>query len=70
MATPDPIRGGRVHIWVAAVITAAWAVSFVVDIVNPMYDPPPTVGSLMLIVAGAIFGSDVVKQVRGGGRNE
>lgn len=63
-----PHRDPKVRLWVAGVITVAWAVSFVVDILNPLYDPPSIVGTLMLIVAGAIFGTDVVGSVRG--RNE
>lgn len=44
---------------IAIVITAAWAVSFLVDIVNPRYEVPAGIHPLMLIVAGAAFGGAV-----------
>jgi hypothetical protein len=49
---------------VAVVITAAWAVSFVVDLLNTMYDPPSSVGALMLLVSGALFGEGVARRLK------
>lgn len=46
---------------IAVVITAAWAISFIVDAVNPKYDPPPGVHALMLIVAGAAFTGNIIR---------
>lgn len=46
---------------VAVVITAAWAVSFVVDVFNEGYEPPASVHALMLLVAGALFGDRVLR---------
>lgn len=40
---------------IAIVITVAWAVSFTVGIFNPNYTPPPTLGPLMMAVAGVMF---------------
>lgn len=50
----------------AVVITVVWAVSFVADLLIPDYDPPSSVGTAMLLVAGALFGEGVVRQVKKG----
>lgn len=44
---------------IAIVITTAWAVSFILGALNPAYNPPPSIHPLMLIVAGAAFGTAV-----------
>lgn len=54
---------------VAAVITAVWAASFIIDAVVHDYDPPPTVGAIMLIVAGALFGGNLLAKKGGNGKN-
>lgn len=54
----------HLRVSLAAVITAAWAVSFVADLLIPEYDPPSSGGALMLLVAGALFGEGVVRQVK------
>jgi cell division protein FtsB len=46
---------------VASVITAAWAISFTVDIFVKDYEAPPSVHALMLIVAGAVFGEGLIR---------
>lgn len=46
---------------VAITITAAWAVSFLVSIVNQSYEPPASVHALMMLVAGAAFGGALRK---------
>lgn len=51
---------------IALVVTIAWTVSFVADILIPEYDPPGSVGTLMLLVAGALFGEGVVRGVKNG----
>lgn len=45
----------------AYVILAAFAVSFVVDIINPDYNPPPSIQVLMVIAAGSLFGENVFR---------
>ena len=45
---------------IAIVITTAWAVSFILGALNPSYNPPPSIHPLMLIVAGAAFGTAVL----------
>lgn len=49
---------------VAGTVTLLWAVSMIVDMVNPMYDPPSGIHSLMLVVAGGIFGAEAIKAGR------
>lgn len=46
----------------AWIITGAWGVSFVMDIVRPAYDPPGVLHALMLTVAGAAFGSTLIRR--------
>lgn len=55
----------RLSTAIAIVITAAWAISFIVDILQPAYDPPPSLHALMLIVAGAAFGNAVIGRKNG-----
>jgi hypothetical protein len=45
----------------ASVITVAWGVSFIVDIVVKDYDPSPSVHALMMMVSGAVFGEGLIK---------
>ena len=45
----------------AVLITAAWAVSFILDIVVKEYDPPASVHALMMIVAGGVFGEGLIR---------
>lgn len=47
---------------IAIVIVVAWAVSFILDAVNPNYDPPESLHALMLLVAGAAFTQGVWKK--------
>lgn len=55
----------RLSAAIAVVITIAWAVSFIVGILNSNYSPPPTLGPLMMIVAGAMFGNAVIGKKNG-----
>lgn len=65
MASEQPRTSNeRIALWLAVVITLAWAVSFIVDIVNSHYDPPASVHALMLIVAGAVFGDGLIRSNR------
>lgn len=51
----------KFRIGLGVIITAAWAVSFLVDIQVERYDPPAYIGPLMLIVAGSVFGEGLVR---------
>lgn len=51
----------RIRLAMAAIITLAWIVSFIVDIQVETYDPPAYIGPLMLIVAGSVFGEGLVR---------
>lgn len=52
---------------IAIVITIVWATSFIVGILNPGYNPPPTLGPLMMLVAGGLFGKAVLGKKNGKG---
>lgn len=55
----------RIATLLATVITAAWAISFIVDIFREEYDPSASVHALMMIVAGAVFGEGLIKTRNG-----
>lgn len=46
----------------AWVITGTWAISFVLDAAVKSYDPPPILHALMMLVAGAAFGSTFIQK--------
>lgn len=54
-------NNNKVATGLAIVITVAWAISFLLDIVIQGYDPPPSVHALMMMVAGAVFGEGLIK---------
>jgi len=62
--TQLPSRDHQMRRLVAGTVTLLWAVSMIVDMVNPMYDPPSGIHSLMLVVAGGIFGAEAIKAGR------
>lgn len=41
------------------VITAVWAISFLVDIMVKTYDPPPAIHAAMMVAAGGTFSQGV-----------
>jgi hypothetical protein len=43
-------------------ITLVWAVSFILDAIITTYDPPVSIHALMMVVAGAAFGSTLIKR--------
>lgn len=59
-----PHREPILRYWVAGAITVAWVASVVAGIFIDHYDPPSGIHSLMLVVAGGIFGTPVVKAAR------
>lgn len=58
-------REPQLRYWVAGAITFAWVVSVIADIAVMDYQPPNGIHSLMLTVAGGIFGQGVVAAARG-----
>lgn len=54
----------KLRVWVGGVITTLWAISFFADLFMTNYDPPPSIGALMLLVAGALYGREVVEQIK------
>jgi hypothetical protein len=44
------------------VITSVWGLSFILDAAIKSYDPPPIVHALMMLVAGAAFGSTFIQK--------
>jgi hypothetical protein len=59
--SPPSFSNNRIAMALAVVITVAWALSFFIDIVVKVYDPPASVHALMMIVAGAVFGEGLLK---------
>jgi hypothetical protein len=59
-----PHREATFRLWVGATITILWASSLIADIAFERYDPPAGLGTLMLIVASALFGGPVVAEIR------
>lgn len=55
----------KVATGLAIVISVAWAVSFITDIIVKGYDPPASVHALMMMVAGAVFGEGLLKSRNG-----
>jgi hypothetical protein len=59
-----PHREVTLRFWVGVTITTLWAVSLVADVAIERYDPPAGLGTLMLVVASALFGGPVVAEIR------
>lgn len=60
--------GGLQHRFVDVLgwlITFAWGISFVLDAAVKEYEPPVSVHALMMVVAGAAFGSSLIKKGEG-----
>lgn len=51
-------------LYLAAVITAVWVVSFCVDLFVATYEPPAAVMPLMLAAAGYLFGRGALPKHR------
>jgi hypothetical protein len=49
---------------VGGTVTAVWAASTVVDMLIERYDPPSGLGTLMLVVASALFAKPVAEELR------
>lgn len=47
---------------VGYVVTAAWAISFVLSIFEKNYNPPPSVAPLMTMVAGAAYAVPLLRR--------
>lgn len=70
MTNPSNLsNNNRIATWVAVIVTVAWAVSFVVDILVKDYDPSASVHALMMMVAGAVFGEGLIKTRSGNGKS-
>jgi hypothetical protein len=65
VASSQSNENNRIAQILASVITGAWAISFIVDIVIKEYDPSPSVHALMMIVAGAVFGEGLIRKRNG-----
>jgi hypothetical protein len=62
----DKHEESKLPVVVAILITVVWIVSFIVDLLNAKYDPPPTVGALMLLAAGWLFGKGMLPGPKNG----
>lgn len=61
MAKEEVSLDQKIRLFLAGVITIAWAISFIVDIRVKDYEPPASLHPLMMIVAGAVFGEGLVR---------
>lgn len=59
----------RVSNAIAVVVTFVWAASFLADAFIESYDPPPSVHTLMMLVAGAAFADGIMRARRNGNGN-
>lgn len=64
-SSPSFSSNNRIASILAIVITVAWAISFIIDILVLEYDPSASVHALMMIVAGAVFGEGLIKTRNG-----
>lgn len=55
---------------IAVVITAVWAMSSIADALMTTYSPAPEVHGIMMIVAGAAFGRNIIKRNGGNGNGK
>lgn len=59
--THDPIWIRLLVPFIGYTVTLAWAVSFVVGIVDQKYTPPAGVQALMMVVAGSTFALPILR---------
>lgn len=52
----------KFRIAIGGVVTLVWSVSYFADILMPKYEPPVGVHAVMMIVAGALFGSGIFRR--------
>lgn len=50
-----------VKIIIALVVTTVWAISFLMDIILDEYSPNPGIHGVMLVVAGALFSTNLIR---------
>lgn len=54
----------RVTVALAVIISVAWSLAFLRDMLDPNYDIPPEITPLMMLVAGWCFVAPAVKSVK------
>lgn len=52
----------RLSLVIGCAITFVWAVSFLADIFRPDYTAPPSLHEVMMLLAGAAFGSQFINK--------
>lgn len=65
----DHAANRRIALYLAIVITIAWGVSFIIDVIDESYDPPASVHALMMIVAGSVFGEGLFQAAKKNGES-
>lgn len=59
------------RIAVALVVLAIWATGWILSYANPaQIDPPNTLTPIALIVVGFLLGTEVIRALRGGNRDD
>lgn len=60
----------RIVVWLIVFVGAIWAGSLVLDMVNPRYDPPQTIGLAFMAILSTLLGIVAASQRDGGRRND
>lgn len=55
----------KLRLILGSVAIGLWVISIVVDALVPMYDPPPSIQLVVLIVAGSLFAPTITRKVNG-----
>lgn len=63
MFTLSALERLRLVLGTSAVVL--WVVTIILDAIHPMYDPPPSIQLVILIVAGSLFAPTVIRKVNG-----
>ncbi|QFP96994.1 membrane protein [Gordonia phage Thimann] len=60
----------RIIVWLIVSVGAIWAGSLVLDMVNPAYDPPQTIGLAFMAILSTLLGIVAAAQRDGGKKND
>ena len=62
--------GSRIIISLIIFVGTIWAVSLILDMVNPVYDPPDTIGLAFMAILSTLLGMIAAGQRDGGPKDE
>lgn len=55
----------KLRLVLGSVAIGLWVISIIVDALVPMYDPPPSIQLVVLIIAGSLFAPTIVRKQNG-----